>query len=93
MIHCVASSDQYSPWDGVEGEEDVRTWMLCLCSRTEAGSSLDPVIVLRSPAGDPWRLASLSRASSSVNLAEASWKLFVSQSGASGRGSRPHEQG
>ena len=65
MIHCV----QYSPWVGVGGEEDVRTWMLCLCSRTEAGSSLDPlpVSVLRSPAGDPWRLASLSRASSSVN--------------------------
>ena len=65
MMRC----DQYSPWEGVEGEGDVSTWMLCLCSRTEDGSSLDPlpVIVLRSPAGDPCRLASLSLASSSVN--------------------------
>ena len=65
----------YSPCEAGVGEEEVRTWMLCLCSLTEAGSRREAASWRRSEAGEPepWcRELSLSRASSNVNCNE-SW--------------------
>ena len=63
----------YSPCEAGVGEEEVRTWMLCLCSLTEAGSRREAASWRRSEAGEPepWcSELSLSRASSSVNCNE-----------------------